>query len=456
MSIFSDLYGIQESTLYDKSDLLHFPLSEPLKKYFNLEITNLAKEILDANCVIIWNFDDPFSNENEFRTSDLLEIVDHTFKYAGIYNISVFINVNDYRFITYSRVLVNESYSWLEATPIGGIYYENQLISLKSLDTKATIYYTLDDSNPQYSETRIQYIGPFEISENTKVRYYAINEDLIITPEYQDVYTLQFINPNIPIYPTDTNLLEPTYISFDYDPNEIDVWYSINSGDPILYTEPFLIDVTCSIRYYGVNKLGIKYLDNIKYYFVDLVQPQVTILPQELLVYNNLIITLVPNKNNLIINYSVSGLSLTPYTQPIDIIDIFDFEDETNIQYNIPLYVSVEDVYGRKTEYNINYNFIIDKNPPIITYVQTPPSPTTTRTALFKFTVNEDIDLDIKEATVDIKLNNDNYEEYGICVAGTIYQYYVFDLLPGIQSLYFKLTDKAGNITENIFTWEVQ
>ena len=65
MSIFSDLYGIQESTLYDKSDLLHFPLSEPLKKYFNLEITNLAKEILDANCVIIWNFDDPFSNENE-------------------------------------------------------------------------------------------------------------------------------------------------------------------------------------------------------------------------------------------------------------------------------------------------------------------------------------------------------------------------------------------------------
>ena len=76
-------------------------------------------------------------------------------------------------------------------TPEGGTYTESQTISISCTTQGALIYYTLDGTDPQISDTHLngtQYDGPFTINVSTTVKAFAVKEGFqnseIATAEY--------------------------------------------------------------------------------------------------------------------------------------------------------------------------------------------------------------------------------------------------------------------------------
>ena len=72
-------------------------------------------------------------------------------------------------------------------TPAGGTYFEEQEVTLSCSTADATIYYTLDGSDP--TENSTVYTEPFTLSENTTVKAIAMKEDY----ENSDVAEAEFV-----------------------------------------------------------------------------------------------------------------------------------------------------------------------------------------------------------------------------------------------------------------------
>ena len=73
----------------------------------------------------------------------------------------------------------------------GGFYNGPQMISIESQETDATIYYTLDGTNPRTND--MVYSGPFEITETTHVKAIVIHNDPRVAPSLID-YDTYFID----------------------------------------------------------------------------------------------------------------------------------------------------------------------------------------------------------------------------------------------------------------------
>lgn len=60
-----------------------------------------------------------------------------------------------------------------EASVKTGEYSSNQTVELTCLTDKAVIYYTTDGTNPETSDTAIQYTGPITLTKSCNLRFYA-------------------------------------------------------------------------------------------------------------------------------------------------------------------------------------------------------------------------------------------------------------------------------------------
>ena len=61
------------------------------------------------------------------------------------------------------------------ASPAGGTYNTDQLVTLSSTDGSATIYYTTDETDPTTSGTRQIYSETISITTNTTLKFYAVD-----------------------------------------------------------------------------------------------------------------------------------------------------------------------------------------------------------------------------------------------------------------------------------------
>jgi len=447
MEIIKDIFNIQvQDALYDSN----YEYSSPLKKYFSLRISDLNYS--NVNALVIWNFGDS-NNPIEYRSSCLLDVVEHEFKYAGIYQITALIYIDSYVIHATMEFEVAEGFLPVYISPPAGLFYTNQMITLSTYDEYSKIYYTVDGSDPFESGTL--YSSPFEITSSTLVKYAIEKRDQSKSEVFQAQYNLETINPDLTISPNETNYAGDITVTLNFDSASMDVFYYIGTNSPTPYTESFIVTSTGIVYFYGVSKTGVRYPTQSKYYNIDKVLPVLSISPSAGNYFNELNITLTPNKVGCITTYSGSGGVEETYTGTIDVANYLSLNLEDSVIYNIPFYAKVTDSFGRFTEYNRNYTISVDLVPPSLTFVETPSDPAYGSAFLFKFTVNEDTALEVKEAIVDIKVNDDAYEVYGLCKSGIIYQYYVFGVLPGEQSIFFKLTDKANNQTEVEFTWTV-
>ena len=74
-------------------------------------------------------------------------------------------------------------------TPAAGEYEEAQNVTISSLTDGATIYYTVDGSNPKTSGTKAQYTAAITVSTNQTIKAYAEKEGLLASEVAEAEYT---------------------------------------------------------------------------------------------------------------------------------------------------------------------------------------------------------------------------------------------------------------------------
>ncbi len=94
----------------------------------------------------------------------------------------------------YSKTyLIDKSIPFVTASPLGGLYTTNQIVTLTGgdADSGTTVYYTTDGTDPESSGTSDVYTGPISISSTTTLRYIAVDQASNWSPEYTQMYDLE-------------------------------------------------------------------------------------------------------------------------------------------------------------------------------------------------------------------------------------------------------------------------
>ena len=129
-------------------------------------------------------------------------------------------------------------------TPI--ISYEQEMVSMACAEPTATIYYTLDGTDPTKASTR--YSAPFALRHNAVVKAMAVAQDMADS----DIATL-----TVDSYKVATPTIEFTNLKLymDCQTEEATIFYTLDGSDPTMngqrYTEPVSIGSNCTAKAVG-------------------------------------------------------------------------------------------------------------------------------------------------------------------------------------------------------------
>ena len=148
-----------------------------------------------------------------------------------------------------------------EATPADR-YFDSTVEVVLSCETEgATIYYTLDGSEPSSAST--EYTGAIELTETTTIKAVAIKNEMTDSPVVEFTYTKS--------EKVATPVIDPDYVYFeDYqdieitcETDDVEIYYTTDDTDPKTsstvrkYAGPFRIYETVTIRAYA-EKEGMR------------------------------------------------------------------------------------------------------------------------------------------------------------------------------------------------------
>ena len=94
-------------------------------------------------------------------------------------------------------------------TPAAGAYEETKNVTISCATAGATIYYTLDESDPKTSATRAEYSSAISVSSTTTIKAYAVKTGLLDSDVAEATYTIN-IPADVFIDLTDGNWGFPT------------------------------------------------------------------------------------------------------------------------------------------------------------------------------------------------------------------------------------------------------
>jgi parallel beta-helix repeat protein len=147
-----------------------------------------------------WDFGDGTNSTEQNPT--------HVYATMGTYLVQLTVT-NAAGTSTYSTILLVRSTILVNSSLASGTYNNTQTVKLTSEDSKATIYYTNDTTDPRTNSTRIKYTGPITISKTTTLRYAAVTT----TGKWSALYLQNFVigtgglltNSSNPTYQGDNN-----------------------------------------------------------------------------------------------------------------------------------------------------------------------------------------------------------------------------------------------------------
>lgn len=145
------------------------------------------------------------------------------------------------------------------ATPPGGSYRAAQSVSLAA-SRAATIYYTIDGSDPVTSATRQTYSAPLAISASTTLKFYS-RDDQVSEPAHTEAYVIDTLPPVVTISPsggTYDNVLQVTLAASE----PATIYYTTDGTDPTTsatrqsYLSAIALSQSATFRYYAVDRAG--------------------------------------------------------------------------------------------------------------------------------------------------------------------------------------------------------
>lgn len=371
MGILSTVYNIPEVTNQAASALVAYGFSSPVKQEYGITLTNISEKVFNLNMLSLWNFGDPFAeeiddNSNEYRSTNLLEIVGHKYKYAGVYTVNGLLYIDKYFLQLTKKVEINNGeFPALEIQPPSGTYRTTQLVTFKSYDSAIRVYYTDDGSDPFTSPTVKLYSGPIELlADESRVvdfRYFGILSTGRITAEYTAAYNIIALSPVVTIAPSGLLYGEPIDVTLTYEQDFFRAEYSLNGGEWIEYAGSFPVSANTTVRYRtfelatGDGPYPADPGFEIKYYIFDFVLPELTITPSGGEFTNFLDITATPNKSGCTITYELSGGPTTVYTTMFDLVVAMNLDMNGEAIYTVPVHFRITDTLQRFTDYDLTY-----------------------------------------------------------------------------------------------------
>jgi parallel beta-helix repeat protein len=121
----------------------------------------------------------------------------HVYSKAGKYTVTLTITLQNGSTITGNKIVTVEKKDIIAPTatinPKAEVFYTIQVVTIKATDDsgKATVYYTIDGSDPRTSSTRIIYSNPFEIGDTISLKFAAVDAAGNWSPVYSKKYSVQ-------------------------------------------------------------------------------------------------------------------------------------------------------------------------------------------------------------------------------------------------------------------------
>ncbi len=189
-----------------------------------------------------------------------------------------------------------------------------------SYEGYAYVYYTLDGSSPYDSDTRILYTQTFYINESCTVKAIGIDLDGNATQVVEHVFDKrgEFSGPRIS---GDTLFIGNTQVTlYDYATN-CPVYYTLDGSMPskssTLYTEPFTIDKSCTVKAimyeYDIYPTEISSKDFVKDFNLKFLGSKTAVIKYErdTTIYKPAVVTISCDYPDAVIYYTTDGTDPT-------------------------------------------------------------------------------------------------------------------------------------------------
>lgn len=134
-----------------------------------------------------------------------------------------------------------------------GTYYNDQNVTISTTTTGASIYYTLDGSDPTPTNGTL-YTGPVLINKSATLKAVAYKDNMELSPVASATYTLVVSTPTVS--PAFGNLASPTLVTISCSTNAAVIKYTLDGSIPsmtngLFYTGPILIDKTTTLKVFA-------------------------------------------------------------------------------------------------------------------------------------------------------------------------------------------------------------
>ncbi|UCF32023.1 MAG: chitobiase/beta-hexosaminidase C-terminal domain-containing protein [bacterium] len=214
------------------------------------------------------------------------------------------------------------------AEPPGGDYVNRIQVRLVSRPG-ATIYYTLDGSEPDTSS--LVFTTPLLIATDTVLRFFAVDETGEREPLRQERYVYRLIKtlvdttpPVVSAVPSPEEFKAGDLVRMQSN-EECIVYYTVDGSEPTerssQYTEPLLLEMNTVLKFFAVDTQGNRSSTEVENYVVDSLAPTVKIYPDPGLYASPLTVRLEVSEEAASVYYTLDGSlpdeKATPYRAPI-------------------------------------------------------------------------------------------------------------------------------------------
>ena len=119
--------------------------------------------------------------------------------------------------------------------PPGGLYFEDQTVTLAAPVGTDEIWYTTDGSDPTIPGTRVLYAGAITVSKTgTQIRAYAVDTDMALQSSdmVSATYRLKAATPTVSPDPAADPVLEDSLITLSCATPGADIYYNMDGEEP--------------------------------------------------------------------------------------------------------------------------------------------------------------------------------------------------------------------------------
>ncbi len=249
------------------------------------------------------------------------------------------------------------------ANPSGGVFAGRITVSLTSGDG-ATIFYTIDGSEPTTQSP--VYTAPMLLANDTVLRFFSMDQSGEREPVREMLYTFRLTDklvdttpPTIVLDPTPKRYIGGERIKLRSD-EESTIYYTLDGTKPTenspRYTDPILLEKKTVIRFFGIDLMGNRSLEESTEYIFDVTPPSTIATPPTGLYKLPLNVELSASEDDAVIYYTLHGSDPTQDSNVYK--DFIVLKDDAVLKY------FAVDKFGNAESINTS-EYLFDNTPPV-------------------------------------------------------------------------------------------